>query len=870
MSSSTTPQRPPLDRSLQVLPGFLDFQAEHNGDNPWVLFPSISGKGVDSISFAELARASHRVAHILRPHRQGQDGEVVAVLINCDTVLYVALILGMVRAGLVPFPMSPRNSAAAIVNMLDQTSATRIITHAPLSHLIDAVKKEVESKPYQLRVDELPDLYEIFPTLLGEPSEGLKEATFKPYPSPGQTPSWDEAVVYLHSSGSTGFPKAILQTHTTIFDWCKVPVMLSMREDGLRVGPMALPAFHTFGIYTQIYTPLVSGISVALFTPQAPASPVVPNPQVVLEVAKTVGCNILIAVPAFLEIWAQSDKAVKFLASLKAVQYSGGPLSSKSGTALVEAGVKLTGIYGTTEFGAPSNLNYATVTKRTDGNAPVENDWEYMSFFDDLKYRMVPEGDGSYELQILTSDSHHPSPAVENLLDTRGYATKDLFVPHPTKKGFWRISGRKDDVIVLGSGEKIVPIPQEGHITASDMVAGAVMFGRGRNQCGVLIEPHAHYAIDPENEAAAIEFRNKIWPVVEEANELAPAFGRIFKEMIIITDPAKPLPRAAKSTVIRKMALAAYEKEIEQLYFTIEGSADTKGVPPPPTWGAPDLEAWLLKLAGDIKGDTSILPNVDLFDQGFDSLHATFLRNKIIATLRSSEDPVVRQAASKVSQNFVFDFPTLHELAEGVSTVVLSDDSVKKDVAKEITTLLERYSADLTEYDVKSKTPANGVVVLLTGSTGNVGSHVLATLLKDSRINTVYTLNRGSCAAVASNEKRQFTAFEERGLPTALLSSKKLVQLFGDLSAHDFGLPEPTYNELAHTVTHVIHNAWKVDFNQSLKSFEPLIASTRHLINAPSAWGGIPLGALFRRSHCPTPTSQHYKGTVPRSTSSRT
>lgn len=28
---------------------------------------------------------------------------------------------------------------------------------------------------------------------------------------------------------------------------------------------------------------------------------------------------------------------------------------------------------------------------------------------------------------------------MENLPDTRGYATHDLFIPHPTKKGLWKV-----------------------------------------------------------------------------------------------------------------------------------------------------------------------------------------------------------------------------------------------------------------------------------------------------------------------------------------------------------------------------------------------------------------------------------------------
>ena len=53
--------------------------------------------------------------------------------------------------------------------------------------------------------------------------------------------------------------------------------------------------------------------------------------------------------------------------------------------------------------------------------------------------------------------------------------------------------------------------------------------------------------------------------VIEEANESAPRFARIFKEMILVTDPERPLPRAAKSTILRKLALSEYKKEIEDL-----------------------------------------------------------------------------------------------------------------------------------------------------------------------------------------------------------------------------------------------------------------------------------------------------------------
>ncbi|KAI6105202.1 hypothetical protein EV401DRAFT_2013495 [Pisolithus croceorrhizus] len=46
------------------------------------------------------------------------------------------------------------------------------------------------------------------------------------------------------------------------------------------------------------------------------------------------------------------------------------------------------------------------------------------------------------------------------------------------------------------------------------------------SQDGVLIEPRPEYAIDVEDEKQVAEFRNLIWPVVEETNKDAPNFNR--------------------------------------------------------------------------------------------------------------------------------------------------------------------------------------------------------------------------------------------------------------------------------------------------------------------------------------------------------
>jgi long-subunit acyl-CoA synthetase (AMP-forming) len=66
-------------------------------------------------------------------------------------------------------------------------------------------------------------------------------------------------------------------------------------------------------------------------------------------------------------------------------------------------------------------------------------------------------------------------------------------------------------VLILSSGEKTVPAPMESIVGANRYVNGTVMFGRGRNQVGILIEPRAGYEIDVDVETQLAEFRNKVW-----------------------------------------------------------------------------------------------------------------------------------------------------------------------------------------------------------------------------------------------------------------------------------------------------------------------------------------------------------------------
>lgn len=58
----------------------------------------------------------------------------------------------------------------------------------------------------------------------------------------------------------------------------------------------------------------------------------------------------------------------------------------------------------------------------------------------------------------------------------------------------------------------------------------------------------------------------------------------------------------------------------------------------------------------------------------------------------------------------------------------------------------------------------------------------------------------------------------------------KIVAFASDIRQHHLGLNDKKYEALRSSVTDIIHGAWAVNFNMSLSSFEPFIASVSRLL----------------------------------------
>lgn len=180
------------------------------------------------------------------------------------------------------------------------------------------------------------------------------------------------------------------------------------------------------------------------------------------------------------------------------------------------------------------------------------------------------------------------------------------------------------------------------------------------------------------------------------------------------------------------------------------------------------------------------------------SLTATFLRNRIIGVLRKSSDATLSAKANDLDADIIFSHPTVLSLARHLSAIVDESsldalDPVEQQL-HDMTALIEKYTSNIPAVALSRLPPPPRETVLVTGTTGALGSLMLAQLLADERIERVWAVNRPSRGK--SLPERQREAFVEKAIDVALLTQEKLRLVEADLSADNLGLSEPLYDEV--------------------------------------------------------------------------
>ena len=506
-------------------------------------------------------------------------------------------------------------------------------------------------------------------------------------------------------------------------------------------------------------------------------------------------------------------EGVDALLPLQYVACGGGPLKMTVGEKLAAAGVKLLAHFGTTEIGPLAPIF-----------VPSEDyDWRYWRLRDDFDrinvepVQQQPEQQNTTPSATGTGQQYYQLTALPFGWDTP-FVLQDWLVTSDRNPGRdFRAVGRKDDLIVLITGEKVSPVILESALCQSELVKAAVVFGDGQFELGVIVE-----RADGADAADIDKFKAVLWPIVAEAGRQMDSHARISSlASIVVTGPEKPLPRSDKGSVLRKEAYRIFEADIQKAYRDVELTDDDGSSLDPDA-----LEDSLKKLVQaqlhDAVPDGDWGPDDDLFELGVNSLQAARIARSIKRALKK-EGMSSLVPADKVGADFVYKNPIISRMADALRLTSRRREPSEQAM---IDNYVSRYSGLLSR---------RRHVILLTGSSGTLGSYVLQHLVALPHVSEVICLVRKGRPSAEVNGETDYVAVQiqkanSRGanIPTEYASKVTVVQ--ADPFQTRLGLEEDAYARLCEKVDRILHCAWPVDFQRAMSSFENQFRFLQNLV----------------------------------------
>lgn len=198
------------------------------------------------ITWRQFDEAANRFANLLISRGLGKGDKVALLLMNC--LEWLPIYFGILRSGAVAVPMNYRYSAEEIEYCLKLSEANALVFGPEFIGRIEAIADRIPQVDPRFFVDSCT------PTFAESYWECVSVCSAE---APGVALSDDEDAAIYFSSGTTGFPKAILHDHRSVLSACEVEQNHhgQTRDDVFLCIP---PLYHT-GAKMHWFGSLLSG-----------------------------------------------------------------------------------------------------------------------------------------------------------------------------------------------------------------------------------------------------------------------------------------------------------------------------------------------------------------------------------------------------------------------------------------------------------------------------------------------------------------------------------------------------------------------------------------------------------------------------------
>ncbi|KAM3424878.1 hypothetical protein BST61_g6854 [Cercospora zeina] len=748
------------------------------------------------LNFRELLQGSCAAAQIMAQSLTMAEREPVGLLCS-STPEFLFAWLALMRLSHPVLLIAPQCSPSAIAGLCEQCNVTKLFhddAYAELAH---------KSKDGKVTAHQLP--FSAHET----PFELAQRPLESPVPDSGA--GRDDTAYLHHSSGtSSSVPKPIPQTHHG-------GAGVYARFDGTKHATFTTTPLYHGGI-ADSFRAWTSRALIWLF-PGKDLPITASNIIKCLEVAAIFDAppvKYFAAVPYVLEMMAAEEEGVDVLRKLDIVAVGGAALPSEVGNRLVDRGVNLISRMGSAECGflMSSHRDY-----------DHDREWEYLRPDGGLKFE--ERDDGLYELVVPPTWPFISK--VDKVSEDGSFVTRDLFKRHSSIPNAWRYDSRADSQLALITGKKFDPAPLEDALAVkSSSVQDVLIFGNGRPCPGALIFRSPDAATIPDE-----DLLRDFAPAVEEVNRDSQAHARIPRSMLVpMPYDEKPLEKSSKGTVLRRIAEERYASEIKQAY-----EKDTPGTV---NVADADVESFVSNAVSSIVSQTNaqskLESDTDLFAYGVDSVACVQIRHAISRLLP--------QGSKGLPLTVVQDTGSIGQLSKALVDLRHGREPKSPSTDEQsrlMHSLVKKYSQLDPNFvrrphrsiPTPPRTPSPtqtepNKTVLLTGTTGSLGSHLLCRLVRCSQVSRIHLLVRGASQQAA--EERGRNALLSRKLPVSADFDRKVVIHVSTLSDSGLGLAPEIYMKLAREVDIIFHLAWAVDFILPLRGFLQHFAGLQNLL----------------------------------------